>query len=123
MSHELPYSLSVLGALYINGEILGLTCSKAAFAKSSPVSPDVPLPLHPTATQLVTVHFGGIDRFPFPQMRDNAINMSAIIDEDEFSRDLFTMPSFSITPGAPSWDPLAWKMEKPFADKWGFLFY
>jgi hypothetical protein len=56
-------------------------------------------------------------------MRDNTINLSAIIDEDEFSKDLFTMPSFTITPGAATWDPRAWRIEKPFADKWGFLFY
>jgi hypothetical protein len=55
-------------------------------------------------------------------MRDNAINLSSFIDEEEFERDLFTKPSFSIRPGAASWDPTAWKMEKSFAQKWGFLF-
>ena len=56
-------------------------------------------------------------------MRDNMINMTAISDENDFTRDLFTMPSFSITQGAATWDPRAWKIENPFADKWGFLFY
>jgi hypothetical protein len=56
-------------------------------------------------------------------MRDNTINLSAIIDVEEFSKDLFTIPSFTITPGTASWDPRAWKIERPFAEKWGFLFY
>jgi hypothetical protein len=56
-------------------------------------------------------------------MRDNTINLSAIIDVEEFSRDLFTIPSFTITAGTATWDPRAWKIEKPFAEKWGFLFY
>ena len=123
MSYQLPCRLSVLTALYINGQILGLSCYTATAARSSPVSLDVPLTLHPTPTQLLTVHFSGIDRFPFPKFRDNVINMSGIVDEEELTGDLFTMPSFSITPGAPSWDPRAWKIEKFFADKWGFLFY
>jgi hypothetical protein len=63
------------------------------------------------------------DRFPFPKMRDNAINLGCMISEDDFSQDLFLRPSFSITPGAATWDPRAWKIEKPFAAKWGFLFY
>jgi len=55
-------------------------------------------------------------------MRDNLINMYAIIDDEDFTRDLFTMPSFNITPGLASWDPKAWKIEEYFAIKWGFLF-
>ena len=120
---ELPCPLTVLSALFINGKVLGMTCGTPIAAKSSPASPDVPLSLQPTPTQLLTVHFRVIDRFPFPKMRDNFINMSAIIDDEEFSSDIFTMPSFSITPGGAPWDPGAWKMEKAFADKWGFLFY
>ena len=123
MSYERPYPLTVFGALYVNGQILGLSCNVVSPVKSSPVSSDVPLPLQPTPTQLLIVHFTWIDRFPFPKMRDNIINLSFIIDEEEFSRDIFTMPCFSITPGAAPWDPRAWKIEKPFADKWGFLFY
>ena len=123
MTYELSYPLNVFSALYINGRILGLTTCTTFAAKSSPVSSNVPLSLRPTPTQLLTVHNSGIDRFPFPKMRDNCINMTAIIDEEEISHDLFTMPSFSITPGAASWDPAAWKIEKPFADKWGFSFY
>lgn len=123
ITQEPHYPLTVLGALFINGQLLGMTCGAPVAAKSLPVSPDVPLSLHPTATQLLIIHFTGIDRFPFPKMRDNVINMSAVIDEEEFSRDLFLMPSFSITPGAAPWDPKAWSIEKPFADKWGFLFY
>lgn len=123
LSHELPFQPTVFTALYINGRILGLSCCTIIPARSLPVSSDVPLPLQPTPTQLLTIHSPGIDRFPFPKMRDNVINMSAIINEEEFSCDLFTKPSFSIKPGAATWDPRAWKVDKDFADKWGFLFY
>jgi Domain of unknown function (DUF3425) len=122
-TYELPYPLTVSGALFINGQILGLSCCATIPAKSSPVLSNVPIALHPTPTQLLTVHFSGIDRFPFPKMRDNAINMSSMIDEEEFTGDLFTMPSFHIIPGGASWDPSAWRIERPFAEKWGFLFY
>jgi hypothetical protein len=122
ITYELPYRHTVISALYVHGEILGLVCNMGTPAVSSPVLPDVPLPLHPTSTQLFTVHATGLDRFPFPRMRDNAINLSSFIDEEEFERDLFTKPSFFIRPGAASWDPTAWKMENSFAQKWGFLF-
>ncbi|KAK3716138.1 hypothetical protein LTR37_006583 [Vermiconidia calcicola] len=120
LNHELPCPITVFAALYLNGRILGLECSTSAAFKSPPASPDVPLSLQPTRTQLSTVHFGGIDRFPFPKMRDNLIHLT---NEEEFSKDLFTMPSFEIRPGAMPWDARAWTMEKPFADKWSFLFY
>lgn len=89
---------------------------------SLPAAPSVPLPLHPTQAQLVTPHMPAIDRFPFPGFRDNVITLSNFFDEQGFIHDLFTMPSFSITPGGATWDPSAWNIEKPFADKWGFLF-
>jgi hypothetical protein len=123
LSRELPLPISALAALFINGEVLGMKCGMPMAAKSSPASPGVPMPLQPTMTQIVVLHFMFIDRFPFPKMRDNAINMSSIIDEEDFVRDMFTMPSFSIMPGALAWDPKAWRIEKYFADKWGFLFY
>ncbi|MCJ1435195.1 hypothetical protein MMC27_004567 [Xylographa pallens] len=117
MTYEPSYPLTVFSALYINGRILGLTTCTPFAAKSSPVSADVPLSLQPTPTQPSTVHHSGIDRSPFSKMRDNYINMTAFIDEEEISHDLFTLPSFSITPGAASWDPAAWKIEQPFTDK------
>jgi len=122
MSYELPLPLTALAALYINGEILGLKCNLPIAGRSAPVAPSIPLSLHPTPTQLRTVHPLSFDRFPFPKVRDNMIVMSFIIDDDEFVHDIFTMPSFSITPGAAAWDPKGWKIEKPFAQKWGFLF-
>lgn len=122
MSREPPLPISALAALFINGEVLGMKCGILA-AKSPPASPNVPLSLQPTMTQTIVLHFLFLDRFPFPKMRDNAINMSSIIDEEDFIRDMFTMPSFSIVPGFPAWDPKGWRIEKYFADKWGFLFY
>ena len=123
LSYELPYQFTVHGALYINGEILGLKACFGIPMKSPPASSEVPLSLQPTQAQLITVHYTGIDRFPFPKMRENAINLSSIIDEEELARDFYLMPTFTISPGASPWDPRAWKIEKPFADKWGFLFY
>ncbi|KUJ24234.1 uncharacterized protein LY89DRAFT_727267 [Mollisia scopiformis] len=122
LNYELPYQLTLAGALFINGQILGLSCSVSIPARSSPASPDCPPALRPTATQLLTVHSHGVDRFPFPKMRDNAINLACLIDEEELTRDLFLMPSFSLAAGCTPWDPRAWKVERPFADKWAFLF-
>ncbi|PSN69232.1 hypothetical protein BS50DRAFT_586569 [Corynespora cassiicola Philippines] len=116
------YPLNVYGALYLNGEILGLTCSAVIPSKSSPARPGTPPSLRPTQMQLMTIHAPWIDRIPFPKMRDSLISLSGILDEDEVLRDLALIPSFTITPGGASWDPRAWNIEKPFADKWGYLF-
>jgi hypothetical protein len=122
LPYELPVTLTVVGALYLNGRILGMpTCTMVA-GKSSPAGPSVPPPLRPTEVQLYTVHLSGIDRFPFPKFRDNMIIMSALVDEEEFTQDLCLLPSFTIRSGGAPWDPRAWSIEKPFARKWGFLF-
>lgn len=118
---SLPFPTSILTALFWNGELLGLSCCNVIPSKSSPAAPHVPASLHPTPTQLLTLHQMGIDRFPFPRMRDNMITMGGLYDDDEFTRDLFTMPSFEIAPGAPSWDPRAWRVARVWAEKWGFL--
>jgi hypothetical protein len=116
-----PAPITVLGALYINGRILGLTCSGSVPGKSVPVSDDIPRPLHPTELQLTTIHARWIDRIPIPRMRDNMITLFGVLEDEEIIADIFTQPSFFITPGLASWDPRAWKIEKPFADKWGYL--
>ncbi|OCL12608.1 hypothetical protein AOQ84DRAFT_311937 [Glonium stellatum] len=103
--------------------MMGLTCSTSVPSKSRPVSLGIPLSLHPTTLQLTTIHVSWIDRFPFPHMRDTMITMSAVIDEEEFLRDLFTSPSFTLKAGKSSWDPEAWAIEKAFAEKWGFLLF
>lgn len=123
LSLELPTQLTVLNALYINSQILGLSCRRMSISKSSPASPLVPLPLHPTPNQLLNEHYCGIDLFPFPKMRDSYIILSGVIDEDDLVKDIFMGPSFTIAPGASSWDPRGWKIENSFAEKWGFLFY
>jgi len=121
--HQPQIPISVHGALYINGRLLGLKCSNTIPSKSTPATPDLPLPLYPTPIQLLTVHHRWLDMFPFPKMRDNAITMSAVIDEEEFLADLFIIPSFTILPGRACWDPRGWRMERGFAEKWGYLFY
>ncbi|KAH8898722.1 hypothetical protein GQ53DRAFT_741972 [Thozetella sp. PMI_491] len=122
LSYDLPISTTVLSALMINGNILGLSATSCVPARSNPASPDVPLSLHPTTVQLLNMHHIGLDRFPFPKMRDNAIIYSGLYDDEEFGRDLYIMPSFTLKAGAAAWDPTAWKMEKGYAEKWGFLF-
>jgi hypothetical protein len=123
ISQELPYPMTVVAAMWLNGQLLGISSCVSVPSKSAPAGSNVPLPLQPTSTQLTTVHSTGIDRFPFPKVRDNMIRLNACFDEEELGRDLCLMPSFSITPGAPSWDPRAWKIERAFAEKWGWLFF
>ncbi|KAJ9615602.1 hypothetical protein H2200_001677 [Cladophialophora chaetospira] len=120
--YELSPSMTVIGAMYVNGIILGLKSCTVIPQTSSPAGPDVPYSLQPTYLQLTTIHQTGIDRFPFPKMRDNMINMYSTIDEEEFGHDLCLMPSFTITPGMAPWDPKAWNIDKFFAKKWGYLF-
>jgi len=83
----------------------------------------VPLPLRPTTLQMTVLHIPWIDRFPFPRMRDNVIQLCCDgFDEDEFFADIFTGESFTVAPGALSWDPAGWKMAEGFRSKWGHLF-
>lgn len=110
-------------ALHQNGALLGLLCSVSTICKSTPVGPEVPEALQPTPLQLTVAHPPWIDRFPFPQMRDNMISLLGIIDEEEFLADLFGLTSFTIESGAASWDPSAWKIGREFSAKWGYLFY
>lgn len=117
------YPLSFYGALYINGMYLKIPCSTVVPAKSDPVGREVPESLRPTELQLITIHPRWIDRFPFPKMRDSLISLSGVIDDEEFMKDLVLMPSFEIIQGKAPWDPKAWKIKVPFAEKWGFLFF
>jgi hypothetical protein len=123
--------LSVFAALYTNGNILGLSCS-ICFSSTTPGPlPGHPVALHPTESQLLTVHPRWYDRIPFPKMRDSLIKLMGVIDEEDLVKDLFTMPSWSIdTTGSwgggresLSWDTTAWKMEKEWAAKWGWLMF
>jgi hypothetical protein len=118
---EIP--LTLFAAMYINGRLLGLTCGTVVPAKSSPTGPDVPPSLCPTELQLITIHSIWIDRLPFPKMRDSIISLGGVVEDEEVLRDLILMPSFNIVPGRAPWDPSAWEIQKPFADKWGYLFY
>src|ERR1700722_4092804 len=50
-------ALSVYGALFDNGRILGLICGNSTAQKPNPASPTIPESLHPTPTRLSTIHF------------------------------------------------------------------
>jgi hypothetical protein len=114
--------MNVWTALYLNGSMMGLNCSTAYPAKSQPVGSSVPSTLQPTALQLITIHPIWIDRFPFPDMRDNLINAVSLVEEEDFLRDLFCMSSFEIKAGGAPWDPNSWVIGEAFCAKWGFLF-
>jgi hypothetical protein len=113
----------VFSALFNNGAMMGISCGTVIPAKSKPQPAHIPLPLHPTAIQLITVHELWIDRLPFPKMRDNLITLQGIIENEDFLNDMFNMASFGIKPGGKGWDPRDWTIGKEFAEKWGYLFY
>ncbi|KAJ4363081.1 hypothetical protein N0V83_010201 [Neocucurbitaria cava] len=114
---------TVFSALYINGKILGIRCATTYSSRTPPPTPDIPLPLHATDTQRLILHPRWFDRFPFPKMRDSLIKLQGVIDEEELVKDIFTMPSWRIVEGRACWDPRAWKMEREWATKWGWLMY
>lgn len=120
---QLHMPLTVFTALFMNGQILAIPCSTLLASKSPRPTASIPIPLRPTASQLMTVHFQWIDRLPFPKLRDSLIKLQGVVDLGEFLNDIFVMPSFVIRPGAACWDPRAWSMETVWARKWGWLFF
>ncbi|KAF2754366.1 hypothetical protein EJ05DRAFT_139342 [Pseudovirgaria hyperparasitica] len=113
-------------ALFLNGDILGLTCGMSAPSRSLTPIEIVPASLYPSMLQLVTVHKLWIDRFPFPRFRENMLNLSPVIDDEQFLRDLFGLDSgksFCVREGGMSWEPRDWFMGKQMSEKWGWLFY
>ncbi|KAH6872843.1 hypothetical protein BKA58DRAFT_382851 [Alternaria rosae] len=112
---------TVFAALYANGEIQGISCATTYSSRTPMPKPHIPLPLHPTELQMMIVHPRWIDRLPFPRMRDSLIRLIGVVDEEELCKDFFTMPSFTIEVGYESWNPRAWKMEREWEMKWGWL--
>jgi hypothetical protein len=43
------------------------------------------------------------------------ILLNGVMDDEEFVKDVFLMPSFQILPGRMPWDPRAWKIEASLA--------
>ncbi|KAL6711068.1 hypothetical protein ACN47E_006943 [Coniothyrium glycines] len=89
---------TVYSALYINGLIQSIPCSRNSSRTPLPAA-SIPLPLRPTELQLMVVHPRWIDRLPFPKMRDSLIRLRGIVDEEEILMDLFTMLSWRIREG------------------------
>jgi hypothetical protein len=114
-----PYT--VFSALYINGDIQGITCAISYSSRTPMPKPHIPLPLHPTELQQMIVHPRWFDRLPFPRMRDSLIRLRGVLDEEELCKDFFTMPSFTIEMGYACWDPSGWRMEREWEKKWGWL--
>ncbi|KAJ4986814.1 hypothetical protein SVAN01_07741 [Stagonosporopsis vannaccii] len=123
LSKTLALPLTVFTALFLNGQILQIPCSTLLASKSPLPSPQTPLSLRPTASQLTTVHYQWIDRLPFPKLRDSLIRLQAVLDLDEFLEDIFLKPSFEIENGGRSWEAGKWKMEEGWREKWGWLFF
>jgi hypothetical protein len=114
--------LSVAAALSRNGTMLGLVCGLGDIMRSKPAGSNIPLSLRPTPLQLEIPHLTWIDRFPFPRMRDNMISLGEAFDGESFIRELLDEDGFELIPGGLSYDPGAWRIEKDFAHRWGFLF-
>lgn len=109
-------------AIMENGKILGIPCGNMFARKSNPAIPGTPESLQPTLLQLSNVHWAWIDKFPFPDFRDEIILHSGMIDEEEFLEDLFAMDALIVAPGGVSWDPNAYSINPQFHKKWGYLF-
>jgi Domain of unknown function (DUF3425) len=105
-----------------NGKMLGIPCGTMFAMKSNPAVLGIPDSLKPTLLQLSTVHWAWVDKFPFPDFRDEIILHSGTIDDEEFLEDLFAMEAFTLAPGGASWDPYAWSINPEFQQKWGYLF-
>lgn len=118
---QISSPLTVFSALYMNGDIQGITCAISYSSRTPMPKPHIPLPLHPTELQQMIVHPRWIDRLPFPRMRDSLIRLRGVVDEEELCKDLFTMPSFTIDIGCACWDPSGWRMEEEWKKKWGWL--
>lgn len=123
LSPNLTLPLTVFTALFLNGQILQIQCSTIIASKSPPPTPQTPLSLRPTASQLNTVHYQWIDRLPFPKLRDSLIRLQTVLDLDEFLQDIFVAPSFEIEKGGRSWEAGKWRMAEEWRGKWGWLFF
>ena len=121
-SHLTLPIFTVYSALYHNGVILGIPCTTSNISKSRPATAHVPAPLRPLQIQLEHVHYSFIDRMPHKALRHNMISLSDNFNVENFTADLFTMPSFIIAPGSQSWDPSGWSVAPDFRKKWSLLF-
>jgi hypothetical protein len=120
---EVPSQLNAVSAWFINAQILGINACRDIPKRSPPCEPHVPESLQPTPTQLMVLHSPSLDAIPFPKFRHNLIDLLGItVDEEEFTRDIYLLPSIDIKPGHLPWDPDAWVFSGRFWDKYGYLF-
>lgn len=115
-------NLTIYSAMFHNGVILGLACGSSSVSLSKAALPHVPEPLRPTTIQLENVHFEWIDRFPMAEFRDKMITCADTFSIEGFLAELFTSPTFLLTPGRASWDPDAWHPTEEFKKKRSYLF-
>lgn len=120
---EVPEQLNAVSAWFINAQILGINACRDIPKRSAPCAPHVPESLQPTPTQLMVLHSPSLDAIPFPKFRNNLIDLLGItVDEEEFTRDIYLLPSIDIKPGHLPWDPDAWVFSGRFWEKYGYLF-
>ena len=113
---------TVYSALFYNGVILGIPCATSAVSKSRPPAPHVPEPLRPLQVQLDQVHYSFIDRLPQKALRQKLVHLGDTFNVEDFTGDMFTMPTFIIAPGCQSWDPSGWTLAPEFRSKWRIIF-
>lgn len=114
---------SIYAALGEHGLMQGTTClDSQQDARCPPEYLALPEALRPTPLQLAMPHRRWIDRFPFPRLRDNMILLSALIDLDDFVRDLFGTESLTLRKDCATWEPQSWVIGPEFSAKWGYLF-
>lgn len=110
-------AMSVCSAGWENGGILHLSCERVLL--TSALLPSTPPALVPTELQLTVPHLSYIDILPFPSMRNRIIAAMAIINEDDFRRDIAEQDLRCW--GRSPWDSRGWELTEAFVDKWWFL--
>ncbi|KAF2674579.1 hypothetical protein BT63DRAFT_449568 [Microthyrium microscopicum] len=121
-SYVEPKAHSFNAILMQTGKLLGIRCGMSFPCKSNPAPRDTPECLQPTLLQLSAVHWQWIDRFPFPDFRDEIILNSGNIDEEEFLEDLFSIDAFTLSRGGNPFDFSTYTINPHFQIRWGYLF-
>lgn len=85
----------------------------------------IPVSLRPTMLQRTKPHHPWLDIFPFPQMRDNIIDVEEVIDDIQLCHDVMAFwdtrntEAMLLVWGHP-WDPTNWEVTQGFLRKWGW---
>ncbi|KAE8381491.1 hypothetical protein BDV26DRAFT_289343 [Aspergillus bertholletiae] len=120
---------NVLRAFMDNGTAIGLAIQQMEDDALSPFNTDthrswnLPPSLYPTTTQRSIPHHPWLDCFPFPQMRDNLIQVGDALDDCELCVDMMDPSNGDIAFlvwGDP-WLPQSWEVSESFIRKWSWI--